>query len=85
MNYFSKSGNSRMLYEIEFSNACAHKPTPRRDDGQQALTWQQTVMRQAYAETAARGVVGWVASELPVANRYFSNYPPPNPASKISK
>lgn len=36
-------------------NACVHEPTARRDDGQQTFTNPQTVMREDYAETHARG------------------------------
>jgi len=66
-----KRGNSVFPYRIEFvyywlnvwctfceasSNACAQKPESRHDDGQRILTWQQSVMRQVYAEIAERGL-----------------------------
>lgn len=38
------------------SNACLQRPTPHHDDGQPSLTCHQTVMREAYAKTVARGV-----------------------------
>jgi hypothetical protein len=31
------------------------QPKARPDDGQRALTWQQTVMREEYAEIGERG------------------------------
>ncbi len=38
------------------ANACAQKPMLRPEDGQQTVMWQQTVMREEYAETAVRGM-----------------------------
>jgi len=38
------------------SNTCAQKPKARHDDVQHSVAWQQTVMREAYAETEERGL-----------------------------
>ncbi len=45
-----------MILPRKGANASRHMPKSRPDDGQQTVMWHQTVMREAYAETAARGV-----------------------------
>jgi hypothetical protein len=44
------------LYNNTPANACAQKPMPRRNDGQRTVNEHQTVMREEYAKTAARGM-----------------------------
>jgi hypothetical protein len=39
----------------KMANACAQKPKPLPDGGQQTVIKQQTVMREAYAETGDSG------------------------------
>jgi hypothetical protein len=59
------------------SNASRQKPTPLPDDGQQTAMKQQTVMREAYAQTGDSGVglLHAFVSHCAAINTYFTvNY-----------
>jgi hypothetical protein len=53
------------------ANAGAQKPTLRPHDGQQTLPWQQTDMREAYAEITERGV-GLLQHIVRLLHAYFA-------------